>query len=196
MPPLPVHLDQFVHIRIIVGMVLGLSLSRLVTGLARFVQHPKRDPIYLIHLGWVLFLLLAIIHFWWYEFGLSTIEQWTFQLYFFVILYAILFALISSLLFPDHMDEYSGYEDYFQSRRRWFYGLLTLTFLVDLIDTAIKGSAHFQSLGLEYPIKQAAYAACSIAAIFIASKRYQALFVTVGLLYQASWILRLFDVLD
>jgi hypothetical protein len=140
-------------------------------------------------------MLLAIIHFWWYEFGLSTIRHWTFQLYFFVILYAVLFATIASLLFPDRMEEYSGFEDYFQSRRKWFYGLLTLIFLVDVVDTAIKGASHFYSLGIEYPIRQAAFAICSIIAMFVASKTYQAIFVVVGVIYQISWILRLFDVL-
>jgi hypothetical protein len=66
-----VHPDVFVHIRIIVGMVLGLSLTRLVTGLTRFVQHPKREQIYPIHFGWVLFMLLSIVYFWWFEFGCS-----------------------------------------------------------------------------------------------------------------------------
>lgn len=191
-----VHPDVFVHIRIIVGMVLGLSLARLITGLTRFVQHPKREQIYPIHIGWCLFLLLAIIHFWWYEFGLAGLRHWTFELYFFVILYAALFATIASLLFPDRMEEYSGFADYFQSRRRWFYGLLALMFLVDMVDTAIKGMDHFRSLGIEYPIRQTVFALCSIAGMFVASKTYQAVFVTVGLAYQAWWILRLFDVLN
>jgi len=37
--------DQFVHIRIIIGIVTGLTVTRLLTGLARFVQHPSRDRI-------------------------------------------------------------------------------------------------------------------------------------------------------
>lgn len=192
----PVHPDVFVHVRIIVGMVLGLSLARLITGLTRFVQHPKREKIYPIHLGWVLFLLLSIIHFWWYEFGLSTIRHWTFELYFFVILYAGLFVTIASLLFPDRMEEYSGFEEYFQSRRKWFYGLLALMFLVDMIDTAVKGADHFGALGIEYPIRQTGFAICSVIAMFVASRIYEAIFVAVALVYQVWWILRLFDALS
>jgi hypothetical protein len=36
-------------------------VTRLLTGLARFVQHPVRDRIYLAHLAWAVFLLLACI---------------------------------------------------------------------------------------------------------------------------------------
>lgn len=32
--------EGFTHVRVIVGMVLGLSLARLVDGLTRFVAHP------------------------------------------------------------------------------------------------------------------------------------------------------------
>ncbi|GGE52411.1 hypothetical protein GCM10007276_31760 [Agaricicola taiwanensis] len=193
--PLP-HSDVFVHVRIIIGMVLGLSLARLVTGLTRFLQHPKRERIYLIHLGWVLFLLLAIVHFWWFEFGLSGLRHWTFEIYLFLILYAMIFVMLAALLFPDRMDEYKGFEDYFQSRRRWFYGLLGLMFIFDVIDTRIKGIAHFEALGIEYPIRQAAFALCAVIAIFMPGKTFQAIFVSVGIIYQITWILRLFDVLS
>ena len=77
--------DQFIHVRIIIGIVTGLTVTRLLTGLARFVQHPVRDRIYLAHLAWAFFLLLAIVHFWWFEFGLQRIGVWTFEIYLFVI---------------------------------------------------------------------------------------------------------------
>lgn len=189
------HPEVFVHLRIIIGMVLGLSLTRLVTGLTRFVQHPRRDQIYPVHIGWVLFLLLSIIHFWWYEFALSTIRQWTFPVYFFLILYASLFVALASLLFPDRMDDYKGFEDYFQSRGRWFYSLLALLFAFDVVDTLIKGEAYFRSLGLEYPLRQAIFAICAVIAVFLPSRRFQAAFVFIGLVYQVWWIIRLYDVL-
>jgi len=33
--------DTFFHVRILVGIITGLSMSRLLTGLARPVQHPE-----------------------------------------------------------------------------------------------------------------------------------------------------------
>jgi hypothetical protein len=185
--------DVWIHVRIIVGMVLGLSLARLVNGMTRFVQHPGRERIDGVHFAWTVFMLSAIVHFWWYEFGLSKITAWTFELYFFVLLYAMLFVAVASLLFPDKMDEYDGFGDYFQSRRRWFYGLLTVVFLVDLIDTAIKGREHFESLGLEYPIRQALLAGGAIVAVLWSNKRYQAVFVAVALIDQVIWIVRRFN---
>ncbi len=32
--------EIFQHVRVVMGIVLGLAITRLLTGLARFVQHP------------------------------------------------------------------------------------------------------------------------------------------------------------
>ena len=92
MPPELIHPEHFVHVRIIIGMVLGISISRLIVGVSEFIQHPKAKRIYPIHLGWVLYLFLTIIHFWWYEFSLVKVQVWSFQLYFFLILFTCVFC--------------------------------------------------------------------------------------------------------
>lgn len=189
----PANPDLFFHIRVIIGIVTGLSVARLLNGLARFVQHPSREQIYPIHLGWALFLLSAIIHFWWFEFGLSHVPRWSFELYFFVICYAVLFFFTGAVLFPDRMDEYAGFAEYFHSRQRWFYGLLAALFAFDLLDTALKGAEHFRSFGPEYPVRQAILFALAIAAMFVTSRRYHAVFVIGALIAQVWWILRQFQ---
>lgn len=188
--------EHFTHVRIIIGMVLGISVSRLVMGMAEFLQHPKRKKIYWVHLGWVTYLFITITHFWWYEFALAKIRIWSFGLYFFLICFACLFAFVASLLFPSSMTEYVDYEDYFQSRRRTFYAMFTVLAFVDLADTAIKGADHFHSLGIEYPIQQAIIIVLSIIAIFVPSKIYQATFVAGLLSYKVWWILRIYGVLN
>jgi hypothetical protein len=143
--------DLYQHVRVVISIIVGLCITTLLSGFARFVQHPKRDKVSILHLGWAASLLLAIIHFWWWEFRLTLIQQWTFAIYFFVILYAILFYSLCTLLFPSDLRDYSGYEEYFLSRRRWFFGFLAATYIADVIDTNLKGSAYFHSFGIELP---------------------------------------------
>lgn len=147
--------NAFVHAKVLIGLVTGLSITRLLAGLSRFVQHPSGAAIFAPHLAWVGFMLLYVIHFWWFEFNLSAIGRWSFPEYAFVLGYAALNFFITTLLFPDRMDDYAGFEDYFMSRRRWFYGLLALAFVVDIADTLLKGRSHFVDLGLVYPVRQA-----------------------------------------
>ena len=107
-----------------------------------------------------------------------------------------LFFLLAVLLFPTTLDDYAGYEDYFYSRRKWFFGAFALVFAVDLLDTALKGEAYFGSFGYEYPIRNAVFIVLCLTAAWTASRRFHATFVTLGILYQLSWIFRAFDVLE
>ena len=56
------------------------------------------------------------------EFRLSQITHWTFALYLFVIAYASMFFLQAALLFPNDIEGYDGYGDYFIARRALSFG--------------------------------------------------------------------------
>ena len=138
-------------------------------------------------------MLLTLIHFWWWEFGLFAVAQWTFGTYLFIVSYAVLLFLLCALLFPDSMLDYTSYEDFFISRRAWFFGVLGATYLFDVVDTLIKGPAHFERFGTEYLVRTPLLVALCIAAAVTANRWFHAAFVVFTLIYQASWILRLFD---
>jgi hypothetical protein len=185
--------DLLLHIRVVISIIVGLCITTLLSGFARFVQHPKRAKVSILHLGWAASLLLWVIHFWWWEFRLTLVPQWTFAIYFFVILYAILFYFLCTLLFPSDLKDYSGYEDYFLSRRKWFFGFLAATFVADVIDTSLKGSDYLHSFGVEYPIRIAVSLAVCCIAMFTKNRRIQLTLLTVSLLYQISVIVRLYS---
>jgi len=188
--------DVFPHIRIVMGMVIGLGLTRLLSGVARIVQHPAQYRLYPVHLAWVASVLLALVHFWWWEFGLYQLEAWTFGTYAFIVSYAIVLFLLCALLFPGSMQDYVSYEDYFYARRAWFFGLLAATYLLDVVDTLIKGDAHFARFAMEYLIRTPILVGLCIVAAMSTHRRFHRFFVMAMLAYQLSWIFRLFDTLD
>ena len=188
--------DIFPHIRIVMGMVIGLGVTRLLSGVARTVQHPAQYRLYSVHLAWVASVLLMLVHFWWWEFDLYRIENWTFGKYLFIIGYAIVLFLLCALLFPDSMQDYRSYEDYFYARRAWFFGLLGSTYLLDVVDTLLKGEAHFARFGHEYLIRTPVFVLLCIVAAGVSNRRYHVAFVTLALVYQAWWIMRLFDTIS
>ncbi len=67
-------LQIYLHVRVMVGIIVGLIVARLLTGMARFIQHPKLYRIYFVHLGWAFTILLSVIHFWWWEFRLEEVR--------------------------------------------------------------------------------------------------------------------------
>lgn len=195
MQPDPHATEIFLHIRVVMAIMLGMSMTRLLTGAARFVQHPGKQKIYWVHLGWVASMLLTLIHFWWWEFRLYDITHWNFQIYFFLIFYTIILFLLCTLLFPDNIVEYSGYEDFFISRRKWFFSLLALTYVFDLLDTLLKGRVYYDSFGNEYMIRVPVFLVLCAIAIVTPNRWFQAALVIGSLIYQVSWIVRLFDTL-
>lgn len=193
--PHQTNADTFVHVRMIIGMILGLSLARMVNGFTRFIQHPSRMQVDAVHIIWSVNVLIAIIYFWWFEFYLTLIPRWTFGLYGFIIVYAILYAALSNLLFPDQIQEYRGYGDYFMSRRQWFFGIFALISLFDIGDTLIKGTDYFRDLGWAYPLRQGIIFVLSLIAIATPKRSYHLAFAIFETCYLLWWILSFYDFL-
>ncbi|MDQ0313973.1 hypothetical protein [Amorphus orientalis] len=187
------HPEYYSHVRIIMGMVVGLSVARILNRLARFVQHPNRDDIYSVHIAWSFFLILAVVHFWWFEFRFSWLDRWTFAVYFFLILYACIYFFLAALLDPDELHDYEDFETYFHSRQKWFFSLLALLFVIDVIDTNLKGADYFRSLGPIYPLRQAMLAAGAVAAVWIRSRTYHMIYVGFALILEVIWAIYHFD---
>lgn len=185
--------EVFIHVRVIIGIILGLSISRLLTGIARIIQHPQRKNVYVVHLGWVFFMLLTVAHFWWYEFYLHQLVTWKFEAYLFVIFFASIHFLACAMLFPDSMEGYSGYEDYFMSRRTWLFGILIAIFVADFLDTIMKGREHFASLGPEYPFRNLFLILLFVLGILVRQQKMQLLLVALSLVAQIAFILIQFD---
>jgi len=183
----------FAHVRVVLGMVVSLGIARLLSGVAVFVQHPGRQKPDAVHLLWVAAMLLSLVHFWWWQFALSHRTAWRFELYAFVLLYATLNYLLCAILFPNDLDEYTGYRDYFESRRAWFFGLLGLSLAVDLADTWLKGHDYMARLGTEYPIRLGAYLLLFGAAMAVRHRGFHLALAVGSLVYEVSWILRVYD---
>lgn len=191
----PSSAEAFVHVRIIIAIILGLCISRLLTGVARFIQHPEKQLLYPVHLGWVILILLMVIHFWWFEFNLRLVSVWGFEVYLFIVFYAGLHFLLCTILFPDKLDGYTGYRDYFMSRRKWFFGLLFFIYCVDVVDTMIKGRSYFDQLGPEYSFRVAFFIFLSLLAMIIENPRFHAFFISGALIFELAYTLRHFATL-
>jgi hypothetical protein len=51
-------MEMYLHVRALFTILLGLGVSRLLSGVAQIVQHPKAYKVYWVHLLWALFLFL------------------------------------------------------------------------------------------------------------------------------------------
>jgi hypothetical protein len=183
-------MSTFEYVAVLTSIIIGLGITHLLRGVARIIQHPGATPVYWVHLCWVGYVFLNLIFWWWWEFNLGQIDVWTFPLYLFVVLYAVLMFLSASILFPDSLDGYDGFEDYYYSKRVWIFGLLAVVGLMDVADSLAKGVDHWLALGIEYQVARTIQPILFVVAMFTRRPRFHAA-VAIGMLgYQASWALR------
>ncbi|MEI7572604.1 MAG: hypothetical protein WCJ52_05680 [Phenylobacterium sp.] len=188
-------MDRFEYVMVMVSIIIGLAFVHLLQGLAEVAQRPRPFRLRSIHLVWVLFMLVTVAFFWWWQFKLQALQEWTFGTYIFELAFACVMYFQSTLLFPKDLGPDVDLDEFFHQQRGWFFGVNALGQLLDLVDTWIKGSEHFQSLGPEYPIGVAFNVIGSLIAIFVPARAFQWVFALASLLYVLSWALRQFNTL-
>lgn len=143
-------MEFFNYVMVLASVIVGLAVAHLLTGVARMVQRPERAKLYWVHMLWIVFVFHTALFWWWWEFGLASIEQWTFELYIFVLYFAVLLYLLCAVLVPSSLGAYADYRAFFFSRQRWLFGLLAVFSVLDFVDSAVKGRAHLMALGWSY----------------------------------------------
>ena len=176
----------YLHIRVVLSIVLGLTLTTLLKGMVGFVQHPSRNRVSIIHFGWVVWTFLSVVTFWWWEYRLAEVRDWTFGTYFFLIIYCSSYFTLAALLLPEDTDEYSGLEDYILSRRFWVFGLIGVITILDIGDTVLKGPAQFVLLGAKYDVRVAVMLIACLIGISTTRRRVHIALVAALLIYQ-TW---------
>jgi hypothetical protein len=184
---------MFEYVIILISIVIGLALTHLMQGLAGLIQNSRRERMWWVHLVWVAFMFLSIVFWWWWEFQLQHIKTWSFAIYLFVVFYAFYLYLICAVLFPRDLEGYDGYKEYFLASRGWFFGLLIGWSVIDTIDTWIKGSEYFASLGATALIYNAVLVLCGVIGMMTRRGSVQAIIAVGQLVYVTSGVLHLFN---
>jgi hypothetical protein len=182
--------DPFSYIIILTSIVLGLGVTRLVGGLAQFLQRRQQRRAYWVHILWTVNLLLLTAIVWWTAYRWRAMERWTFPLFLWLLLSPTLLYLISSILIPDQEEQQSiaTWETYFFDNRRRIFLLLAVVFPLDLIDTLLKGIAHFRAQGPFYMATMVLLTALTMVAAFTKRKTYHACFAVFFLVYNAAFV--------
>ena len=181
------------YILALMSIVVGLAMTQLLSGAAEIAQHSRPIRTYWIHTGWMIYLFLTLIHFWWWEFGLLRIQSWTFIAYAFVICFAVLLYFLVALLVPQHLSDQADLKEYYYQQRTWFFGTMALIQLVDFGDTLVKGWGYFLSLGPEYPVRNLGIILLSMIAIRTRKEWFHGSMIVLFVAYQLFWIMRHFN---
>ena len=131
-------MTTFEYLAVLVSVIVGLGITQLLGGVARIVTHRTEYKLYWVHLLWTFNTFAGLIYWWWFQLWMDTVEEWTYPLYTFLILYSVLVYLECAIIIPSDFPKDGGFREYFFSRRGWFFAVTIGYLLVDLVDTLMK----------------------------------------------------------
>jgi hypothetical protein len=129
MPNSPVQIAPYQHVVVVMSIVLGLSVTQLLKGLAQIYRMRNRVRPYWLHTAWVVLLILFSLMLWWLFWNYRGIEEWSFFRFVLYLSPMIVFFFLTSIVIRDPSDAVTSYKEYYFSTRVGFFG----TFAVQLV---------------------------------------------------------------
>src|SRR6266568_4424468 len=178
--------DSFNYVAVLISIVIGLGVTRVLTGLSDAIQAGNRQRTYWIHTLWMIILFSQLMLSWWVFYRWHTAPQWTFFLFLWVAVAPTLIYLASGVLCPGELESTGSatWREYYYSNRSGFFLIFAAIWPLDIIDTLLKGKAHFFEQGPLYLPTLAAWFVGSVIAAITRSERYHAFWAVCFLLYQ------------
>ncbi|MEL7536912.1 MAG: hypothetical protein AAFZ58_02625 [Pseudomonadota bacterium] len=120
-------MDPFEYVMVIVAIIIGLGITRILTGIAGLIQHRATVKAYWVHLVWVTAIFLFMVELWWGWWGLRGTSEWRYLDYFPLFFTPIVLYILSALAFPDFPDkDRLDIRDYYYANHRWFFSIFAL----------------------------------------------------------------------
>ena len=176
-------MEMFSYVMVLGSVIAGLAITQLLQCVAGMVQHPGEHKPYWVHLVWIVYAFEYVALWWWYEWNFAKTAEWSFALYLFILVYAVVIYLMCAVLAPLSPK---NFEAYYYSRRRWFLALAALAILFDVVDTLSKGFVHFVELGPHYAIGAIGFPILYVIGMTIRSRRYHASIAVISMIDHAA----------
>ena len=181
-------MSVFEYLGVLISVVMGLGVTHVLIGISKTIHHRDTVRVYWVHLWWAVNVLFYVIAVWWGMFWWSTLGEWTFFQFLFVIAYAIILFLLASLLFPWDMDDDFDFERHFYDNRRWFFGILFLAWCIDIPETILKAEGGLRALPAAYTAWVTALLVLAAYAAWTDSKRYHSFYAVFWLVWVLGYL--------
>jgi hypothetical protein len=183
----------FQHLSVLVSIVVGMSMSQVLYGLGQLVRRRgsyKIDPLYILS---NVIIILILVDSWWAAFSWHDVAGWSYRRTWFVMLNPLLVTMAAQLLPPDWDERPVDFHKNYYRNHRLIFGLLTFYPLIDMLDSGLKGVAHFKDLGAGYPITCTTMAVLCAGAALVKSRKLQTICLVGILLIALSFVFEIFS---
>lgn len=122
----PGQIAPYQHIVVVMSIVLGLSLTQLLKGIAQLYRARRRVQPYWIHSAWIGLLIVFSLFVWWTYWNYRGIAEWNFFRFVIYLSPMIVFYFLTAIVIPDPSDTVSNLKEYYFSSRVGFFGTFAL----------------------------------------------------------------------
>ena len=181
--------DPFSYLSVLISIVLALGMTRVLQGVGEMLQARRRRHIYWVQIVWATNLFIYLVIAWWIFYRWRNQQPWNFYLFIFVLISPTILYLASLLLFPSEsdLDKPVDYKAHYYANHRAFFIIFSLWTPVDIVDSLLKGWAHFLELGITYDVSGTLFFAGLVTAAITRNETYHKIY-SVCFLLQTVWI--------
>ena len=122
-------MNLFEFLMILLSLIVGLGVTEILSGIARFLKTSGTHKIPWIHSVATLAVFIALLQTFWESWGLRTIETWSFPAMLLMLGSPISLYLMAYILFPEQHDR-TSLDDYYLERAPLLWPLAGLTVIV------------------------------------------------------------------
>jgi len=142
-------MSSFEFLSVLISVVVGLGMANMFAGIGQMLHRHRTVRFSITHAAWSVFVFLMMVVFWWtVVYGWKDWENWNILLFLFILSYGFLLFLLSAILYPREIPDSWDTLAHFLDMRRWFFSVLFLWLVVELIDTYLKN--HFDDFSFPY----------------------------------------------
>ena len=186
-------MPAFEHLSVLVSIVVGMSVSQVLFGLGQLVRRRGSYKIDSLYVLCNVIVLLVLVDSWWTAFSWRDVPGWSYRRTWFVMLNPLLVSMAAQLLPPNWEERPLDFHKIYYRNHRLIFGLLAFYPLIDMLDSGLKGIAHFRSLGAGYPATCISMALLCAAAALARSRKIQFVCLIGILLIVLSFIFEVFS---
>jgi hypothetical protein len=128
----------FEYLAALVSVVVGLGIAQALRGAGHMIHARDSIQIYVPHLIWLISVILWMVVFWWFSFGLADLPVWELRDLAWVLFYAASIYFLVALLLPDPIPDDFDPRAHFHGTKAWFFGALFCVGLVEVGDYWVK----------------------------------------------------------
>lgn len=188
------RMDEFNYLIVLISIVLGLGITRLLTGLGLLIERRDRVRLYGPTLAWTAVLLLVHIQTWWSMFGMRDHIAWTFFDFLVVLLQPVVLYLLAVLVLPTETPEGAlDLQAHYHEQARWFFGLFGALLVVSLIKDLTLSGALPDALNVAFHL---AFFAIALTGAVTQRETFHRAIATLAIVLLGLYIAALFSRLD